>query len=206
MPAGRYTVMDGDGHPVGTEAFRCAPGPIGWRYFSEVDVADPEELHAVVDLAVDADWRPVRTQVDTGAHRILLQAEGDRLRGFLDGEALETPWGEDHELDYASPAYNAVTANRLVGTAEFDVVFLDPRTCEPRHERQRYELAGEEEVATPVGRFATRRWIFTALSSGWSRPFWVAGDVVVAYEGLFELASYDPGATGPLVLAAPSGA
>jgi hypothetical protein len=36
------------------------------------------------------------------------------------------------------------------------------------------------------------------MSSGWSRDLWVAADVVVRYEDVFELAWYEPGASGPL--------
>lgn len=200
MGVGRYTVMDGDGNPVGTEEFRCAPGPRGWRYFSDVQTTVPEPHHEVVDLSVDEAWRPVRTRIATGSHEILLSAGVDRLVGFLDGRAIETPWGSAHHLDYLSPAYNAVTANRLLGTEEIDVVYLDPVTCEARIVRQRYERLGDEEVATPVGRFAAVRWRYTALSSGWSRDLWVSADVVVRYEGLFELAWYEPGASGPTPL------
>jgi hypothetical protein len=198
MPAGRYTVMDGEGKAVGTEEFRCAPGPAGWRYFSEVETGEPNPHREIVDLAVDATWRPVRTRIDTGDHNILLEsARSDRLAGYRDGSPVETPWGPDLHLDYLSPAYNAVTARRLTGDAEIEVVYLEAFTCEPRMERQRYELVNDEEVDTPVGRFTARRWRYTAISSGWSRDLWVAGDVVVAYEGLFELEWYDPGATGP---------
>jgi hypothetical protein len=201
MPRGRYTVMDGDGRAEGHEEFRCAPGPMGWRYFSDIEVTDPQPRRAKVDLAVDSTWRPVRTRVDSGSHDILLTAEAERLSGFRDREPIEIAWGADVELDYASPAYNAVTANRLDRTAEFDVVFLDPLSCEPRLERQRYELVGGERVTTPVGRFDATRWRFTALSTGWTRDFWVAADVVVRYEGLFELERYEPGAAGPPVVA-----
>jgi hypothetical protein len=198
MPIGRYSVMDGDGNTVGTEDFRSAPGPAGWRYFSDVQTIVPEPHHEVVDLVADSGWRPVRTRINTGSHEILLMAESERLTGYRDGLPLEVAWGPDVELDYASPAYNVVTAHRLRSrTAEFDVVFLQPVTCQPVMERQRYEHLGEEEVATPAGRFASVRWRYTALSSGWTRELWIAGDVVVRYDGLYELESYDPGASGP---------
>jgi hypothetical protein len=193
MPAGRYTVMDGEGRAVGVETFRCASGPVGWRYFSEIDTSDPEPHGEVVDFVVDQRWRPVRLRVDTGSHVLLLSAEGDRLRGERDGEPLDLAFGPEMELDYLSPCFNAVTANRLTATTEIEVVYLLPVTCEPVRVRQRYELIGDEEVDTPVGRFAARRWQYTALDSGWSRPLWVAGDVVVAYEDLFALAEYEPG-------------
>lgn len=202
MPIGRYSVMDGDGNAVGTEDFRSAPGPAGWRYFSDIQTIVPEPHHEVVDLVADSGWRPVRTRINTGSHEILLMAESERLTGYRDGLALEVAWGPDVELDYASPAYNVVTAHRLGSrTAEFDVVFLQPVTCQPVMERQRYEHLGEEDVATPAGRFASVRWRHTAIPSGWSRELWIAGDVVVRYDGLYELESYDPGASGPPPLA-----
>jgi hypothetical protein len=51
-------------------------------------------------------------------------------------------------------------------------------------------------VLTPVGTFDATRWRYTALSSGWTADLWVAGDVVVKYERLFDLEWYDPGASG----------
>jgi hypothetical protein len=192
--------MDGEGKAVGVESFRCAPGPAGWRYFSEIETSEPEPHREVVDFVVDQRWRPVRLRIETGSHVLRLTADVDRLRGERDGEPLDLPFGPEVELDYLSPCFNAVTANRLATTAEIEVVYLLPVTCEPIPVRQRYELFVEEEVATPVGRFAARRWRFTALNSGWSRPLWVAGDVVVAFEGLFALAEYEPG-RGPAPVA-----
>lgn len=189
--------MDGDGRPVGTEDFRCAPGPMGWRYFADVATSDPQPHDEVVDLAVDADWRPVRTRIATGSHEILLTREGDALTGFRDGVPVRLPFGADVHLDYLSPAYNAVTACRLGGTADIEVAYLEPVTVEPRPERQRYEDLGDVEVDTPVGRFAARQWGFTALGSGWSRNLWVSSDVVVRFDGLYELEWYEAGASGP---------
>jgi len=200
MPTGRYVVMDGSGKPVGTEDFRCAPGPAGWRYVAEIQTSEPEPHAESVDLVVDAGWHPIRNHIRTDAHELILSAHGDRLVGTRDGEPIETPWGPQTHLDYLSPCYKAVTARRLADTTEIGVVFVEPVVCEPRMERQRYELLGDEEVATPVGRFAARRWRYTALSSGWSRDLWVAGDVVLAYEGLFALERYEPGASGPVQL------
>jgi hypothetical protein len=204
MAAGRYRVMDGDGTTVGTEEFRCAPGPMGWRYFSDIETSEHGQHHEVVDLTVDAAWRPVRTRINTGAHEITLFASEDRLAGYLDGSPVEIAWGSQTHLDYASPAYNAATANRLAETTEIDVVFLEAFTCEPVAQRQRYELIADETLATPVGSFAARRWRYTALGTGWSRDLWVAGDVVVRYDGLFELEWYEPGASGPRLIEPPS--
>src|SRR5437762_9581238 len=197
MAIGRYAMLDDDGGRRGSEEFRCAPGPMGWRYFSNIRLEDEAPHEEIVDLAVDASWRPVRTRIETGSHSILLSAEGDRLAGFRDRAAISIPWSSETELDYASPAFNVVTANRLRRSEEFDVVFLEPVTCEPVLERQRYELIGEEHVETAVGRFAATRWRFTALGSGFTAGMWIAGDVLVRYEGLYELEWYEPGATGP---------
>jgi hypothetical protein len=200
VPVGTYTVMDGEGKPVGSEEFRCAPGPAGWRYFSTIETTVPEPHRETVDLVVDNRWLPVRLRVDTGSHHVDLTAEDARLVGVRDGEPLEIHWDRRLDLDYLSPSFNAVTANRLGRTAEIEVVFFDPVTCEPRLVDQRYELIGQEQVATPVGRFAAARWQYTALGSGWSRPIWVANDVVVAYQDVFELAAYEPGPQGPFPL------
>jgi hypothetical protein len=77
-------------------------------------------------------------------------------------------------------------------------VYLEPYTCEPVVEAQRYELEAEEEVGTPVGRFLATRWKYTSLGTGWMGVLWIAGEVVVAFEGLFALEEYDPGARGPV--------
>jgi hypothetical protein len=189
--------MDGAGNAVGTEEFRAAAGLAGRRYFSTVDTRQPEPHREAIDLVVDDASRPVRVRIDTGSHAILLTARGESLSGTLDGDPAQIEWGPDLYLDYLSPAFSAATASRLGGTADIEVVHLEPVTCRPTRERQRYELVGEEEVATPVGRFSARRWRYTSLRTGWTRSLWVAGDLVVSYEGLFELASYEPGQSGP---------
>lgn len=195
MPVGTYTVMDGAGTPVGTEEFRASAGPFGWRYVSTIRTDEPEPHVVTVDLTADDRHRPVRVGIDTGAHSLMLAPEGGRLAGLRDGVPVETTW--DEHVDFLSPCFNAVTAARLDATRELRVVYVEPLTLELRCERQRYELLGLEEVRTPVGRFAARGWRYTALSTGWSRTLWVAGLLVVAYEGLYELAAYEPGRTGP---------
>ena len=201
MPTGSYTVLAPDGSTEATEAFRCAPGPVGWRYFSEVDTIDPVPHHDTIDVAVDADWRPVRLRVDSGDHQLLLEADGSRLAGWRDGEPIETPWHPDMHLDYLSPAFNAITCRRLTETTEIEVVFVDPYVLDPHVVRQRYERHGDEQVETPVGMFTATRWTYTALDTGgepgWTSELWCAQDVVVRYERLFRLERYEAGASGP---------
>lgn len=197
MPVGRYTVMEGSGRPVGTEEFRCAPGPAGWRYVSSIRTNDPEPHSEIVDFVVDGAWRPVRLRIDTESHQLLFAAQSERLAGTRDGEPVDEPFGSDVEIDYLSPCFNAVTARRLGRTAEFEVLYLEPVTCEPVRMRQRYELLGKERIDTPVGAFDATAWRYAELGSGTSKRFWAAGEIVLAYEGLFELAEYDPGPRGP---------
>lgn len=200
MPQMRCTVFGDDGRPVGKEDLRCAPGPMGWRAFSQIETNDPSPHHETVDIAVDADWRIARVRIDTGEHDLLLEPRDGALVGYRDRQPLEIAWGRDLHLDYFTPTTNVITAHRLTGTTEIDVVYLSPVTLEPSRVRQRYEDLGQEDVETPVGRFTARRWRFTALDSGWTSELWIAGDVVVRYERLFELESYEAGASGPPVL------
>lgn len=193
MPAGRYAVMDGAGSVVGTESFRCAAGPAGWRWFSEIQTSVPAPHREIVDLVTTLDWRPVRVRIETGAHALLAEVRDGHLVGSRDSEPLDLDFGPQTEIDYLSPVFNAVTANRLTETREIEVVYLRPVTIEPVTMRQRYERLGREAVRTPVGTFDAVRWRYTAIDSGWSSDLWVAGDVVVRYDGVFELEEYEPG-------------
>jgi hypothetical protein len=170
---------------------------MGWRYVSEIERDEPTNHRETVDVVVDAAWRIVRTRIETGSHGLLLEARGDALEGIRDGQKVELPWGPGRHLDYLSPAFNAITARRLEGTSEIDVLYLEPVTLEPVPMRQRYELIRRETVETPVGSFLATRWTYTALATGWTSELWVADDVVVRYDRAFELISYEAGASGP---------
>lgn len=199
MPFGTYAIVGEGAERIGVEEFRSAPGPAGWRYFSEVETRTPTPHRETIDLAIDADRRIAQVRIATGEHEIFLRPspDGASLAGVRDGTAIEIPYGPAVHLDYFTPATNAITARRLDGTTEIDVVYLEPVTLEPSRVRQRYEALGPERVRTPVGSFDADRWRFTSLDSGWSSDLWVAGDIVVRYDGLFELARLDPGASGP---------
>jgi hypothetical protein len=199
MPLGRYRVLD-HGTPMGTEDFRCAPGPMGWRYFSQLTTEDPDRPSATIDIVVDAAWRPVRARIETGAHAILITAhpgEPSRLTGVRDRVPIEIAWDPAMALGYASPGFDAVLLSRRDGAGEIDIVVLDPQTLEPRVERHRWEPASDDTVDTPVGRFAARRWHGEDASGGVARNVWCAGDVVVHEAGHLELEAYDPGVSGP---------
>lgn len=201
MPQGRYVVSDGAGTVVGTEEFRCGPGPMGWRYFAQIQTIDPTTHRETVDIVVDADLQIVRVRIDSGEHELLLASRGSTLSGQRDGEDVEIGYGPDEHLDYFTPATNAITCRRLDRSAEIDVVYLAPVALTPSRVRQRYERRIDEEVDTPVGRFAATRWTYTSLPGGWTADLWTAGNIVVKYERLFELEAYEPGASGPRPLA-----
>jgi hypothetical protein len=198
VPSGRYAVRGRGGDVVGTEDFRCAPGPMGWRYFSEIHRDEPTPHGEIVDVAVDDGWEIVRARIETGGHSIALEPRDRSLTGIRDGEPIQVAWGPAMHLDYLTPAMNAITVKRLSVTTEIDVVYLEPVTVEPTIVRQRYELLGRDDVETPVGGFESQRWRYTAVDSGWTSELWVADDVVVRYDRAFELIAYDPGASGPV--------
>jgi hypothetical protein len=197
MPAGRFAILGEDERTiVGTESFRCAPGPMGWRYFSEIETSDPQPHRETIDIVVDAGWRIARVRLDSGSHQLLLERREDALVGRRDERPVDVAFGPDDHLDVFTPATNAITVQRLEGIAEIDVVYVLPGTLEIERVRQRYEPLGAEIVETPAGRFDADRWRFTALDSGWTADLWVAGDVVVAYPRLFTLEWYEAGASG----------
>jgi hypothetical protein len=204
LPSGRYALAGRSGAVVGTEDFRCARGPMGWRYVSEIERSEPEPHAELVDVAVDDGWRIVRTRIETGSHSLLVEPGVGVLGGSRDGQPFEVPYGDETHLDYLSSAFNAITVRRLEDTLgpgqalEIDVVYLEPVTLEPIGMRQRYERLGDEAVDTRVGRFDATRWRYTALTTGWTSELWVADDVVVRYERAFELTSYEAGGSGPV--------
>ncbi|HJT37572.1 MAG TPA: hypothetical protein VJ818_04035 [Actinomycetota bacterium] len=174
-----------------TEQFRCAPGPMGWRYFSQVR-SDAGVTN--VDLSVDAAWRPVRVRIQTPVHHLLLSARGPSV---LDDEQLDVTFDpETTTIDFPSPCFPLATARRLGGTGEIVAIAIDIETLRHSSERHRFEAGDEQEIATPAGRFVARAWRHVAARPGFSRALWIAGDVVVAADGL-ELAAYDPGGRGP---------
>lgn len=200
VPVGTYAVLDGDAVRVGTESFRCAPGPAGWRWYSEIETTVPEPHRRIVDLIVDASWQPVRLRIETDRHSLALVLRDGALEGDRDGRPLMLRWEPGMHVAHPSPAFNAVSARRLAGTSEITVVSIERSTLEARIERQRYELVGSEEVDTPHGAFASTRWRFAAPASAATRGLWTCAELAVRCEGLFELETYEPGSSGPLPL------
>jgi hypothetical protein len=195
MPSGRYVVLGHDGETVGSEDFRCAPGPAGWRYFSDVKTVEPSPHDAVVDIAVDSSWRPVRLRIETGAHTLLLQMEGDLLTGYRDGAQFERPWDSDMYLSYGSPAFDAIACRRHDASAEIETMTIAPLTLEIGRTTERYELVGVEQVETKAGVFDAMRWRVASEDLA-PADLWCAEDVVVRFAGRYELTAYEAGASG----------
>lgn len=196
---GRYHLLDGAGHHFASEDFRCAPGPMGWRYVSTVQHVGTGAAEDIVDLAVDAAWRPVRLRLEGAGHTLLVGIREDRIGGLYDGRPMDLPWDPSALIHYRSPCFFAVAANRLSAVKEptdVDAIVVDPATLVPLRSRHRYAPGSEEVIDTPAGKFRGRRWTFLSVDAG-ERALWVAGDVVLWVEGLVELASLEPGATGP---------
>jgi hypothetical protein len=193
VPSGRYDVIGEDGRPEGDESFRSAPGPAGWRYVADITGGG----EGAVDLVADAAWNVVRVRYRSPAGELLLETHGDRIVGVRNDETLELRWRPEMHVDVFSPVTNLTSTKRLAGTQEIEVLYVDRDTLDITFTRQRYELLGDERIRTPVGSFDATRWRFVALDSDWTADLWVSGDVVVKYERTFELAAYEPGATGP---------
>src|SRR6266568_5645484 len=129
MPSGLYRRARDDG----TEQFRCAPGPMGWRYFSTVQ---DERGTTNVDLSVDASWRPVRVRIQTPEHHLLVTSRGGMLTGMLDEEPLDIPFDPSRTaVEYPSPCFHLVTARWLNATAEVDALAFDADSllAQPEH-------------------------------------------------------------------------
>ena len=191
MPAGPLRRLGEEGEPVGTEDFRCAPGPMGWRYFSEIETTEPAPHHETIDIAVDAAWRPVRVRIDTGAHRPADCERRGHRRASLG-------------LPITPAATNLITTKRL--------------TARPRStwsSRARYAGSRRRDAsalrAARRGRSSTRRSAGSMPLAGRTRRSTVAGRPTSgsratsssATTGSSSWSGYEPGASGPRTL--PSG-
>ena len=96
-----------------------------------------------------------------------------------------------------APACDPTGRSQLGSRARITAHSWGASTLEPTLVSQRYQRKANESVDTAVGRFDATRWTYTSLDSGWTSDLWVAGDIVVRYDRLFELEWYEAGASGP---------
>lgn len=121
LPSGRYVVMDGAENPVGTEDFRCAPGPAGWRYVADIQT----RLGATAEIEV-LFLSPVTLEP---------RVEPQRYEP-LGEEEVETPVGAFRAVRWRSTALRTgftrdlwVAGELVVRYADvFELVAYDPAT------------------------------------------------------------------------------
>lgn len=107
----------------------------GRRYFSTVNARGPEPHCEVIDIVSDGASRPVRVRIDAGSHAILLAPGGKPLwkpgRGSS-ADRVGTGPVPRLSLSCVQRGYRQSAG----GTADIEVVYLEPVTCLPRRERQ----------------------------------------------------------------------
>lgn len=178
MPRGVYLA---DGR---SEAFSCAPGPVGWRYVSPS-----------LDLACDAAFRPVRLAV-TGPHGGWLRGGGLRL----DDGAPVLVWASS-----ATPDVERTTpAQALLHPSPGAWVALLRGAAGPGDEPAERHLtvldvdadglgglAGQRVVRrvdvtrydAPAGDLLAERWLVDDPDTGRRRELHLAGDVLLSASG-----------------------
>lgn len=188
MPRGQYTIIQ-DGRAAAIEAFTCAPGPMGWRYFATVQGLDGGDTR--VDVSVDGDGRTVRARVQTAEHEVLIAARGAQVQAIHDGAPVELEAAAGTPVWYPSPGFMAAALHRRTETDTFEVLRLDASTLAPSRAPLTAELVATGRAPSPVGAFEAQTWRAD------DRTIAIADIVVIAADG-FELRSYEPGATGPV--------
>ncbi|HEV7208300.1 MAG TPA: hypothetical protein VGN54_06130, partial [Mycobacteriales bacterium] len=136
-----------------------------------------------VDLTLQADGRPYRLEIRCGAQT---------LRGGVAGAALlwSSPFGEHETSDAgffaASPAFLVATARMLAGRAPITVSLAEVAlpSLAVLTIRQRWSPAGREEHPTDLGPLAVQAWNVDDPDTGVRRIVHLAGDVVVAADGI----------------------
>ncbi|ROO89993.1 hypothetical protein EDD29_7706 [Actinocorallia herbida] len=170
MPRGVYLHTES-----GTrEEFQCAPGPAGWRYVA-----------SGVDLTVDSRWRPARLVLTSGEWT---------LRGGCAGrEVLWVRGGREHAAEAhgflgESPGFLVAVARSLRlepgGTADVPLVAVSGEVLATRRVVRRFTLRAVEAHETDLGALPVEHWTSVDLDTAEETEFHLAGDVVVAAEGI----------------------
>ncbi|MCD0451205.1 hypothetical protein LO762_18670 [Actinocorallia sp. API 0066] len=156
------------------EEFQCAPGPAGWRYVAPG-----------VDLTVDSRWRPVRLELRTPdwtlrggcAGREVLWVRGDREHT-----------AEAHGFLGESPGFLVAVARSLRleagGSADVPLVVIEGAALATRLVAQRWSLLSVDTHETDLGPLPVEHWRAADLQTAEARDFHLAGDVVLAADGL----------------------
>lgn len=166
MPRGTYLHLESGIE----EHFQCAPGPAGWRYFSDS-----------TDLTVDSRWRQIRVQ---------LTADGWQIRGGLAGRDLL--WVRNDQ-EFSADAYGFIADSpgflvavarslKLTPGAHTDVrlVQISGGSLAARTITQRWALTSIDAHPTDLGALPVETYAVTDLETAESYEWHLAGDVVLA--------------------------
>lgn len=170
MPRGVY-LHTGTG---AREEFQCAPGPAGWRYVS-----------AGTDLTVDSRWRPARLELRSGDWSLRGGAAGGEMlwvRGDREHSA------QAHAFLGESPAFLVAVARSLRlapgGSADVPLVAVEGPALATRRVVRRWTLTAVETHETDLGALPVEHWRTVDLETAEAAEFHLAGDVVLAAEGI----------------------
>ena len=186
MPRGTYV----HGSEV-EERFSCAPDGGGWRYTAE------RSDGGTIELVADARWRPARLQVTTGQHV---------LRGGVAGaELLWVTAGREHSARATgfvggSPGLLVAVARSLRlaegESADVRLLMLTAPALAVRTVPQRWTLTEitwhAADAAGTGDRLPVERYEVIDLETAEISEFHLAGDVVVAAEGIELTGLEDP--------------
>lgn len=187
MPKGIYHHLDHhSGELVAVETFACAPGPQGWRYVGEVTDPDGVPLGRV-DVAVDANWRPVRAEVSSGGWVVRAGVAGGEVLYVRLPAGAVAP-GDDHTVTAAgvtgrSPAF-AIATSRLLSLKPQEkrrirLLAVTEPSAGVRITDEGWALVEVSEHDTGTEPLVVRRYEVADLATGDRTGWSIAGDVVV---------------------------
>ncbi|MFB7477176.1 hypothetical protein [Kitasatospora sp. NPDC056184] len=193
MPNGRYSLHDTHDHVLlGEERFSCAPGPAGWRYVSKTYAPDGRVL-GTVDLTLDSRARPLRMELRAGGW----QVRGGAVDGVAwvradaadpAGEQAEEGQDRAHGFTGRSPGFLVATARMLRlregASARVRLVAFTEPVLAPRTFDQGWLLEGVETHGTDSGPLVVERYQVADLETGEQQVVHLAGDVVLAADGV----------------------
>jgi hypothetical protein len=195
VPTGEYLLTDiHDGTPLAVERFRCAAGPVGWRYVATRHLPGTGDSGVVgrVDITVDDRWRQLRVELAAG---------GWLVRGGLSGTGLswvrraEDGTGDAAGHDERAAGFAVASPGLLVcaarmaalsptGQLDLPLVALTPPGLAATTVRQRWRLDGQTTHRSDDAEVLVDDFTFLDLDLGTGGPVHLTGDVVLAAPGV----------------------
>jgi hypothetical protein len=208
VATGEYLLSDPhDGAPLAVERFRCAAGPVGWRYVATRHLPGTGDAGLIgrTDVTVDARWRQLRVEVAAGGWLVRGGRSGTGLtwvRRAEDGSGEVAEHAEQAVgFAAASPAF-LVCAARLAalapgGQADLRLVALTPPGLAATALRQRWRLDGHTTHRADGAEIEVDDFTVLDLDAGSGGAVHLAGDVVLAAPGVDLVELGEPGAAAP---------